>query len=466
MPHLRRWPWFVAILALVATGSTAAAVRADRARHHVRWDPRVAPYAAFVERTRGLRYDHPVPTAFLSDTAFRAEVTSNGTPTAAGADELRHREGLFRALGLAGPGLDLRKATNTLNGEEIIGLYDPDKDRIFVRGSTITPAMRPTIVHELTHALQAQHFGLTRTGKTSGEDTAFTALVEADAVRIEDAYVASLPTAEQQAILASDAQQAASADLGSVPPILTELFSLPYVLGPPFVDALMAAGGQHRVDLAFRHPPSTEKHIVDPDAFLRNERPVHVATPPLAAGEKRVGEPDDFGMVSLLLVLGERVPFAQAWTAVEGWEGDASISYRAGGKDCIRIRAAFDTPADTGHFLDAARAWVAGHPDASAHPAGHDVELASCDPGASAAAADPARPRTFELLQLRIELVASLKKSGLDPRQAGCVSDALFREHDPAALLALAAVKDSGDPKLLALQRDVATSTARCRAGG
>jgi hypothetical protein len=407
-----------------------------------------------------------VPTAFLSDKDFRAEVTSDDTPTAASTDELRHREGLFRALGLAGSGLDLGKATNTLNGEEIIGLYDPDRDRIFVRGSTITAVMRPTIVHELTHALQAQHFDLTRTGKTSGEDTAFTALVEADAVRIEDAYVASLPAAEQQAIEASDAQQAAAADLESVPPILTELFSLPYVLGPPFVDALLAAGGPRRVDLAFRHPPSTEKHIVDPDAFLHDERPTHVATPPLGAGEKRVGEPDDFGMISLLLVLGERVPFAQAWTAVEGWKGDASVSFRAGGKDCIRIRAAFDTPADTAQFLDAARAWVDGHTNASTHAAGHDVELASCDPGADAATADPARPRTFELLQLRIELMATLKTSGLDRRRAGCVADALFHDHDAASLLALAARTDANDPELLALQRDVAASTTRCRAAG
>jgi hypothetical protein len=59
--------------------------------------------------------------------------------------------------------------------------------------------------------------------------------------------------------------------------------------------------------------------------------------------------------------------------------------------------------------------------------------------------------------------VSSLQQAGLDHRQAGCVSDAVFRDHDPAALLAVAAIQDAKDPKLVALQRDVARATASCR---
>lgn len=450
------------ILALIATGSTVAAVRSDRGRADLQWDRRVAPYVHFVERERGLRFTHAVRTEFLSDKAFRAEVTSGEAPTAADTADQHHLEGLFRALGLVEGTLDLRKATDTLNGEEILGLYDPDKDRVLVRGSRITPDMRPTIVHELTHALQAQHFDLNRATKTSGEDTAFTSLVEADAVRIEDKYVASLSTKEQDALDASTQAQADAADVKDVPPILSELFSLPYVLGPPFVDALIDAGGTAAVNRALRKPPTTEEHIVDPDAYLNGDRPAHVATPKLATGEKRAAPPDDFGMVSLLLVLGERVPFAQAWTAVEGWKGDASVSFRSGGKDCIRVRTAFDSAKDAAEFLAAAELWAGGRATASATADGDLVELRSCDPGTGTTTADTARPRTFDLLQLRVELVASLRHSGADHRQATCVADAVFHDHDPAALLAAAAVSDEKDPKLVALQRDVAAARTRC----
>ena len=67
--------------------------------------------------------------------------------------------------------------------------------------------VRVTLVHELTHALQDQHFDLTKLDdavETSGEDFALTALVEGDATSVEDDYLFSLPQAEQDAYFAED----------------------------------------------------------------------------------------------------------------------------------------------------------------------------------------------------------------------------------------------------------------------
>lgn len=285
------------------------------------WDRRVVGLADFVEDERGLRFDHPVRTEFLSEADFRREVTDDTELTAEDADELRHLEGIFRALGLVSGELDLVAATNTLKGEEIIGLYDTDRDRILIRGDRITIGMRPTIVHELTHALQAQHHDLERDHERSGAEIAFTSLVEADAMRIEDRYVASLSDEDQRAVEQSRVAQIDEIDLEGVPDILSELFSLPYVLGPPFVEALVEDGGDDAVERAFRSPPVSEEQVVEPAKYLAGETPRKVATPKLRSGERRVGDADDFGMVSLLLVLGERIPFAQAWTAVAGWAG-------------------------------------------------------------------------------------------------------------------------------------------------
>jgi len=77
-----------------------------------------------------------------------------------------------------------------------------------VRGTDLTDVdVRVTIVHELTHALQDQHFDLTKLDdavETEGEDFALTALVEGDATSIEDDYLFSLPQAEQDAYFAGD----------------------------------------------------------------------------------------------------------------------------------------------------------------------------------------------------------------------------------------------------------------------
>jgi hypothetical protein len=461
--RLVRWVALGMVLALVLTGIAVIAARSGGDGTPSAWDPRVAELVRFVERERGLTFQHPVRVDFLSDRDFRAQVTSNDAPTADDTESLHHLEGLFRALGLVEGELDLQKATNQLTGEGVIGLYSPEEDRVFVRGGRITPGMRPTIVHELTHALQAQHFDLLRTTDTSGEDTAFRTLVEADALRVEDAYVQSLPDADRKVIDAEEQQQAGGADFAGVPPILTELFALPYVFGPPFIDALVADGGTKAVDRAFRTPPTTEEDILDPTSYLAGEQPAKVAAPKVGAGEKAVDQPDDFGMLSLLLVLGERLPFPQAWAAVDGWKGDASIGYRSKGRDCIRVRTLLDTPADAAELRDAVQAWAAGRPTAVTTITGRTVQFSSCDPGTTTATNDPSRPRTFEVLQLRVELLASLQEGGLPHPVAECAADTVLRDHDPKQLLDVVTIADPTDARIVRLQRDVVGSIQACQ---
>lgn len=453
------------VAAALAAGLAVRARDGDRARPPVAgWDRRVVDLAAFVEEERGLRFDHPVRTEFLSEARFREEVTGEVELTAEDADELRHLEGVFRALGLVSGELDLVAATNTLKGEEIIGLYDPEDNRILIRGDRIAIGMRPTIVHELTHALQDQHHDLGRDQDRSGAEIAFASLVEADAMRIEERYVASLSAEDQRAVEQARVAQIDEIDLKGVPDILSELFSLPYVLGPPFLEALLEDGGDDAADRAFRSPPVSEEQVVDPAAYLAVELPAEVAAPKLRRGERRVGEADDFGMVSLLLVLGERIPFGQAWAAVDGWSGDASVGYRDGDRDCIRIRVALDTPADAEELLAATRAWAAGRAGSSVTRSGRTVDLDSCDPGlhADAGGAPPERPRTFELLQLRLELIRSLVAGGAGRPVAACVADTVLRERDPVQLLEVAQVTDPADPRLVRLQRAVRDAGVRC----
>jgi len=69
------------------------------------------------------------------------------------------------------------------------------------------------------------------------------------------------------------------------------------------------------------------------------------------------------------------------------------------------------------------------------------------------------------VLQLRLAIVGSLASSGLDRDAATCVSDLVLGAHDARDLLALDEVTDENDPRIIALQREVATNVGRCRGG-
>src|SRR4051812_42691859 len=182
--HLRRVGLFLSV-ALVIAGGAVAVHRTTSHDWPDRWDARVVPYVQFVEHERGLTFSHPVATDFLNDADFQRQTSRSNTLTDDDVKQLHQDEGIFRALGLMSGDVDLRKAAEQVTKEEIIGLYDPDTRHVYVRGDHITVGMQPTIVHELTHALQAQHFDIDPDITSSSAQTAFRALVEADAMRVE-----------------------------------------------------------------------------------------------------------------------------------------------------------------------------------------------------------------------------------------------------------------------------------------
>src|SRR5437660_2168490 len=155
--------------AAAPSGSTSAST----------WDPRVIDIVQFVERRRGLRFKHPVPMDFLDNAAFDKKVTNSDSPTVSQRSELNDSVATLRAVGLAEGAPDLQAAENKVASHSILGLYSPKAKRVYVRGSNLTPDVRVTLAHELTHALQDQYFGLDHMGNgTSGADTGFRPLAE------------------------------------------------------------------------------------------------------------------------------------------------------------------------------------------------------------------------------------------------------------------------------------------------
>ena len=114
---------------------------------------------------------------------------------------------MFRALGFIDGKVDLLRAFDTSQSSGTLAYYDENERDIVVRGTTLDVAHRVTLAHELTHVLQDQHFNLTKlhlqaSRSDTGDPSAFKALVEGDAVRIQQAYLKQLPKADQKAVRA------------------------------------------------------------------------------------------------------------------------------------------------------------------------------------------------------------------------------------------------------------------------
>jgi hypothetical protein len=462
-PGVRRvllWVNGLCVIGLLAAGVTAVVVHEEERRYPEAWDPRVVPLVHYVERERAFIFEHPVHIDFLTPDEYSDRTRADEESLEAeDAEDLEQGEALLRAMGLITTEVDLLDSVNDLNDTATLAYYDSIEERVTVRGTELTPGLRATLVHELTHALQDQHFDLDRLDPededvTDGQFMAFRALVEGDADRIEAGYIESLSDEDREAADTRAEDALSEREEGDSAQALTALFATPYILGDTFVHLLDTV--EHaKIDEAFLDPPTTEEHLLDPFAYLDGDPPHLVATPGTDGLE--VLEEGDFGAAALLVVLAERIDVRQALAAVTGWGGDAYAVFRQDGRMCARIRVNGDTPADSDQLDAALRGWAAAAPGgtASTSRTGDTVELESCDPGERATAGSGGSLEGLMLAGARSQIAVQALDEGFERGHARCFAAALVAELDPAEVL-------SDDPSDASL-RTAARIASRCQ---
>jgi hypothetical protein len=249
---------------------------------------------------------------------------------------------LYRALGLVGRDVDVEKAEEELLGGNVVGYYDPKTKELVVRGDAATVSVKHVVVHELTHALQDQWFGLdtNQRDQTDDQALAYVSLVEGDAVRIERAYVASLSSGERDQLAKAEAGSGGTPS--GVPRVLIELLAFPYVAGPPFTSAVLQARGQPGLDGAFRDRPAATSQVLQPDLFLNGDRPQTVSEPAAdgAAFDRGVLGEVQTGVLLETAVRSGSLTRDQEQTAAHSWAGDRYVAWSSGDSYCVRVRFA------------------------------------------------------------------------------------------------------------------------------
>ena len=319
----------------------------------------VADLSAFVEEQRDLEFDDPVDVELAEDDEFEQRLLDDFE--AEDEADIRDTERIFRALGFLEGDDDLVDQLKGVLSAGVVGFYDPETNELVVRGGSPTPYARATIVHELTHALDDQHFELFRPELDEADDEtsfAFSTLVEGNAVTVEEAYKDTFTDDEQQQYDEEEASIGGATDFTQFPEILLALIGAPYEFGPPLIDAIVGDGGETAVDQAFENPPVSSEQVLDPSVFLSGDEPLDVAEPP-ADGESF--DQGTFGQYLLLLLLTDGgVDQQQAARAAVGWGGDQYVAWRDGDEACLRVSFVGDTDTDTEEIADALDEWAGG----------------------------------------------------------------------------------------------------------
>lgn len=250
--------------------------------------------------------------------------------------EMGDTEVALSAMGLLPRGLDLKKTYLALLGEQVGAFYDQHSKELFTfSGQSLNNAQnRVILAHELTHALEDQHFNLLRLPlEAKGNDDralAASALVEGDATLVMNRYMTDNLSA---AVLKDSLAGALSTDvrqLAAAPRYLRESLLFPYLRGLEFCQALYAREGWDALARAFEHPPASTAEILHPARYLAQPRQDPVAitfSRTVVLGQNPLVDNvlGEFG-VRQLLALGLKDDPAAA-QAAEGWRGDRYLVY-------------------------------------------------------------------------------------------------------------------------------------------
>jgi hypothetical protein len=318
--------------------------------------------SAFVEQERGLEFRQPVDVELASDDEFEQRLLEDFEED---ADELETTDVLMTGFGLVDPDVDVVEAMRALLGGGVVGFYDPESEELVVRGTGLTPYVRTTIAHELTHALDDQHFELDRPQYDDADDEigfGFTGLVEGNARRVENAYRASLTDEEQQQADQEELAIGGNLDLTAIPFVMIAMLQAPYEVGPAFVEALLDDGGQPALDRAFDEPPRTSEQILHPETYIAGEARAQVPHP--SPGGEVVDE-GVAGELLVQLVLTGAVSQSEAARAAEGWGGDWAVAWRDGDRSCVTMAIVGDTASDTDELREAFGQWADTQGDAT-----------------------------------------------------------------------------------------------------
>lgn len=286
-------------------------------------------------------------------------------------EDMLKMQQVMAVLGLIPQDADLYQLLLDLYVEQILGLYDPDTEQMYLIGDPdqFGPRAEVTLAHEYVHALQQQHFDIRALREAVDEDPealdALTALIEGDAYLHSLGYISAFLTPEEreQAFQGSDA---GSSIFDAAPYAVQQLFLFSAREGLAFVTDLARRRGQSAINDAFLRPPVTTEQVLHLEKYLQAEGAISVSLPDLAgalgAGWVQV-DGHVLGEYFLRTYLETGASKQAAAVAAAGWGGGRYLLLEGPGQQRLFVAlTVWDTEADAQEFVAEALAPLASVP--------------------------------------------------------------------------------------------------------
>ena len=243
------------------------------------------------------------------------------------------------AFGLLPKNFDLDSFMVELLTEQIAGLYDPKAHEFYIADWIPLEDQRMVMAHELTHALEDQHFqieGWLKAARPNDDaELAREAFLEGSAMAAMVDYllqgtgksVNDMPEFDPS-LLTGDIGDTPS--MKKAPPFIKDALVFPYFAGMKFTAASLKPNGWPALDKIFHNPPVSTQQIMHPALYKSGHVPEKVALPDV---QSRLGKDwkklDDnlMGEFGWKEVLKQYLGEDRAAPLAAAWDGDRYLVY-------------------------------------------------------------------------------------------------------------------------------------------
>ncbi len=328
-----------------------------------------------VEELRGAKFDHPIAVKLTDKKGFIDYALTREKETESD-EKFARDETVAKMLGFIPPEMNLKQTMLDLLEGQVGGFYDPSTKTFYLMDTFTGGVAKIIMAHELTHALDDQHYDIDGTLKKLGDDTdaslAFQAVVEGSGTNLMNQWFKT-HMSEVSADDLERAQGMSGDSLENTPPYLWLPLLAVYLRGEGFlvhtggINMLAKAADVKDVDRAFKSPPKSSEQILHPDKYWKDSKhddplKVTIDTSRLPKGWSVAGE-DTLGELYLGLLTTPREdrkglsanPMAVLGVkytnkASEGWGGDRLVLLKSGDQRFLELVTAWDTQKDADDF--------------------------------------------------------------------------------------------------------------------
>jgi hypothetical protein len=336
--------WAVLVLSLISGGTLAqkspALTAPDSAKSAAAAEFTAAANEVLAQMSEitGLKLRTPVKKTLRSREEIRSYVISEMNEDKEPAERYASARSA-EAFGLLPRGFDIDSFMIDLLTEQIAGLYDPKAHEFYIADWIPLADQKMVMAHELTHALEDQHFQIETWVKAARPnddgELAREAVLEGSAMAAMIDYLLNesgrslkdLPDIDPS-VLVGD--MGATPALKKAPPFLKDALVFPYFAGLTFSADLLKSNGWKDLPVVFSKPPISTQQIMHPALYHSGKTPSKENLPDVG---KLLGpdwtrlEENVMGEFGWKEVLKQFLGEDRAKTLAAAWNGDRYVVY-------------------------------------------------------------------------------------------------------------------------------------------